>query len=151
MGYRPKTDLINSCLLLSVVVAVLRPDFYHAMLRWFTRGQMTWPQRISPWQAVLALWVIAGLGLFGIFESHWPPFMVAMVTVIGLFLLVWARELGALMQAGDDAFPGRFDKPLWVLLFLVVPPGGVVLFRWFRGADQVADTAKPRVVDAELA
>lgn len=144
--------LIALSLILSVVVvAVYRPDFHQSLLRWFVRGPMTWPSRLGPWQAVLALWVIATVGLFVLFESHWPPFMVATVTAIGLFLLVWARELGVLMQAGDDAFPGRFDKPLWVLLFLVVPPVGVVLFRGFRGADRVASGEKPRNLDAELA
>ena len=72
--------------------------------------------------------------------------MVLVAAAIAAFVGLWMYEIYALMQAGDDAFPGRFDKVLWLALMLVAPPVGVLLFRSYREAHWAAE--KPAVNEA---
>ena len=50
---------------------------------------------------------------------------VAFVCLIAVFLLFlatfWFSRMVALMATKDQLMPGKHDKVLWVLLFLVVP------------------------------
>ena len=48
------------------------------------------------------------------------------------FLTLWIRELITLMGLGDDAFPGRHDKVLWLALLVLLPPIGLLTFSIFR-------------------
>ncbi len=48
---------------------------------------------------------------------------------IALLLTVfWASQLLDLMRQRDDAFPGKWDKVLWVVVVLAVPLIGAVLY-----------------------
>jgi len=49
-----------------------------------------------------------------------------------LFALAWAHAVRALTQQPDEAFPGRYDKPIWAFLFIILPPLGVIAYRWYR-------------------
>jgi len=74
----------------------------------------------------LSTWMIAGFAALGI-----------------LLVRIWIQEFTALMSEPDDAFPGRFDKPIWAILLVVVPPIGVLALRSHREAHEAP--AKPVV------
>jgi ABC-type transport system involved in cytochrome bd biosynthesis fused ATPase/permease subunit len=44
--------------------------------------------------------------------------------VVGVFMflnaILWIAQFMDLMTMADDEFPGRFDKALWVLVFVVL-------------------------------
>ena len=40
--------------------------------------------------------------------------------------MAWAREFFFLMALGDDDLPGRFDKPIWAAVLVVLAPGRAV-------------------------
>jgi len=84
-------------------------------------------RHIQPW-FVLALAVMVG----GLLFDH--SGVVFFVGLVALFLLAWVHEFTLLMRQGDDAFPGRFDKPIWALLLIVLPPVGVLAFWSYRQA-----------------
>lgn len=51
-------------------------------------------------------------------------FLLLTVGVIGMiwFLcLFWFRALTSVMATEDEQFPAKYDKFLWVVLFLVIP------------------------------
>ena len=71
-------------------------------------------------------------------------FALAMLGVgLGL-LLLWAREFAILMRASDEEFPGRFDKPIWALAVLLLPPIGAAAFWAFRRAHWAEAKPRPR-------
>jgi hypothetical protein len=45
-----------------------------------------------------------------------------------VFTIFWAAQLLDLMRQKDDAFPGRWDKLLWVGIIVFVPIVGAVLY-----------------------
>lgn len=69
--------------------------------------------------------------------------------VLGL-ALIWVREFSILMRAAEEEFPGRFDKPIWALAILLVPPVGVVAFWVFRRAHWAEAKPHPRSGRNEL-
>ena len=74
--------------------------------------------------------------------------LVLVGSIVALFLRAWIRELVFLMSLGDDAFPGRYDKPVWALMLLMIPPLGLIVFRRFRHAHGLADP-KPATARVE--
>ena len=120
----------------AVTVALLfalRPDLLH-------RPLVARMGSLRPWHLLSVLW-LAALVAAVIYD-----FAVAVVVAIVAFVGLWLHEIYVLMHAGDDAFPGRFDKGLWLALMLVVPPVGVLLFRSYREAHWAAE--KPAVGEA---
>ncbi|MBX6314373.1 MAG: hypothetical protein IRY99_15890 [Isosphaeraceae bacterium] len=71
---------------------------------------------------------------------------VIVVAVIVLCVLAWLREFTYLMRLRDGVFPGHFDKLIWALLLMVLPPLGILAFWSYRHAHW-AD-AKPEQVEA---
>ena len=53
--------------------------------------------------------------------------------LLGLFLRAWRHEFVILMAQPDNVFPGRHDKIIWVLMFVLLPPLAVGSFRVYRG------------------
>ena len=91
-------------------------------------------RHIRPYQAALA-----GLGamlLLAVYATRSFVPIALLGVAIGL-LLLWGREFVLLMQASDDEFPGRFDKPIWALAILLLPPIGIPAFRAFRHASRI--------------
>jgi len=84
-------------------------------------------RQVRPWQ-VLALGVLVGGFLF---EPTGPVFVLSLVC---LFLLAWLHEFTFLMRLNDEVFPGRFDKLIWALLLIVLPPVGTLAFWSYRQA-----------------
>ena len=53
--------------------------------------------------------------------------------LIAALLLFWLFEFILLMKLADKYFPGRYDKCIWGLLFIVLPfvaPFAFALWRW---------------------
>lgn len=60
--------------------------------------------------------------------------VVVVLPLAALLVLTWVHEFTLLMRQGDEMFPGRFDKPIWALLLIVLPPVGLLTFWLFRKA-----------------
>jgi hypothetical protein len=57
-----------------------------------------------------------------------------LLVLVILVFLCWVSQLLALMNMKDDAFPGRYDKPLWfVVIFMGSLLGAVIFWFWKRG------------------
>ncbi|MBT3378718.1 MAG: hypothetical protein HN742_21400 [Lentisphaerae bacterium] len=54
------------------------------------------------------------------------------VTVAAAFLAFWLWQFTVLMGTEDDFFPGRQDKLVWGLAFLLVWPIAPLTFYFFR-------------------
>ena len=117
----------------AVTVALLfavRPDLLHRQLVVRVRS-------LRPWHLLSVLWLAA------LVAAVIHDFVVVIVAAIAVFIGLWIHEIYVLMNAGDDAFPGRFDKVLWLALLLVAPPVGLLLFRSYREAHWA--TEKPPI------
>ena len=56
---------------------------------------------------------------------------ITLVILAGLCLvLFWLAEIVSLMRTTDTAFPGKYDKPLWVAILVFTFALGAVAF-WF--------------------
>ena len=51
--------------------------------------------------------------------------------IVGAAIL-WVYEFVQLMALGDGDFPGRYDKVLWVVAFLVGNVLGAIAFHYWR-------------------
>lgn len=110
-----------------------------------------WPERAAafPRPVVVALAYSFGLLLLvsGPFR-HGPSILPGVLTILALLVLAlffrsWAREFLFLMALEDGDFPGRFDKPIWALTLLAVPPVGLLLFKSYREVRWPEPAAKP--------
>jgi len=103
----------------------LRPDLYRRLIHSI--------RTIRPWHVGSVLWAatVAAAVLLDI--------MMALVAAAVVFVGLWMYEISVLMRAGDDAFPGKSDKLLWLALLLVAPPVGLLLFRSYREAHWAAE------------
>ncbi|HEU5115427.1 MAG TPA: hypothetical protein VFT74_01985 [Isosphaeraceae bacterium] len=97
--------------------------------RWVQRAREFWA-RSDPW--ALAGWTIGGLLLVSLLL----PVLVTLAIAVGIVALVlgWLHEFLFLMGLGDESFPARYDKLIWVVLFLILPPVGAVAFWMYRHA-----------------
>lgn len=78
-------------------------------------------------------------------------FVVGLIVATILFAWAWVVEFVTLMGLGDEAFPGRFDKLIWVALMVCLPPVGLISFRVFRRAYWPAEKPAVDTVARELA
>ncbi len=52
---------------------------------------------------------------------------------VGLLLIIfWVWQFAQLMALGDDIFPGRYDKILWVVAFIVLNVLTAIAFIWWK-------------------
>ena len=63
-----------------------------------------------------------------------PALVVGLAEGLVLFGWGWSRQFRFLMAQPDDAFPGRFDKPIWAALMILLPPLGLPTFWAYRRA-----------------
>jgi hypothetical protein len=56
------------------------------------------------------------------------PFNLLISLVAVALSVFWLYEVFTLMQMPDDAFPGRYDKPIWAAILLVLSVIGAALF-----------------------
>ena len=109
--------------------------------------------RPSPWIYVVG--AIPGILFFMILRAG-PAEVAPMLTFLALggviiFAIIWVREIVQLMGLGDDAFPGRHDKMLWLALIVVLPPIGISAFSIFRRAYWPANKPVIDVASRDLA
>ena len=107
-------------------------------------------------QAKRHIWTIAAAAflLFALAVS--PQFFVALagLFVIVLFARSWMYEFMFLMNLRDSDFPGRFDKLVWALLMIGMPPVGLWVFRGYHLShwpEPAANTAKPTNIVSDFA
>ena len=58
----------------------------------------------------------------------------AIIVIVLLFLVVWARQFIQLMMFSDSDFPGRYDKPIWAVLFIAAFVIAPFLFIYWKSA-----------------
>lgn len=106
-------------------------------------------RRIPNWALVLAGCFVLFVGATLLFQTPWMGvFFLALIATVS-FVRAWFRDFAYLMTQPDEAFPGRYDKLIWALLLVVLPPVGVLAFWSYRRAQQgeEAVAAKPRAAD----
>lgn len=121
------------CLGLPVIQARLRlgdhlPGFAEQLKAGFPR-----PSGLALGFAILLLLVIVAGLILSTDPDVFPAFL-GMLVILGLalFFRAWAREFLFLMTLDDSRFPGRFDKAIWALVLIALPPVGLFLFRSYR-------------------
>ncbi len=90
--------------------------------------------RYKLWQLIVAVMFCALLFSTGVVDAPIVPLMLAGLIALGFFLRVWRNEFVYLMGLRDDDFPGRYDKPIWVIALLAYAPIGLWFFRTYRRA-----------------
>ena len=68
------------------------------------------------------------------------------IGLIGFLIWAWIHEFVILMNLRDGDFPGRFDKLVWSILMVLLPPIGLAAFWTYRRSrtpDPTAAAEKP--------
>ena len=60
-------------------------------------------------------------------------YLVLLVLVLA-YVYLWISQLVQLMIFSDKDFPGRIDKPLWLVIYIVFSPIAPVIFIWWKKA-----------------
>lgn len=102
-------------------------------------------QRHLGWGLAVAAVAFAILLSFAA-DTPTPLFLLGIAAVV-LFAITWVRDFAYLMTQPDAAFPGRYDKPIWAFLLIVLPPVGVLAFWSYRRAH--ATETKPAAGSVE--
>ncbi|MHC5544069.1 hypothetical protein ACYOEI_38070 [Singulisphaera rosea] len=92
------------------------------------------------WQ-IGAVILLSGL-LFATFTSGpngGPYLFLAGLFVVGFFAWSWRQEFLHLMSLRDEEFAGKYDKLVWALLLIAMPPVGL----WFFRASPLARRPEP--------
>ena len=66
-------------------------------------------------------------------------FLVYLVVLSVLFLVgavYWVLQFAQLMALDEEDFPGRHDKTLWVIAFVVANVFAAAAFQWWKGVMQ---------------
>ena len=101
------------------------------------RGELSrWPSAAMVAMTILTPFVLflAFLGLIegGPSDGGRLVILLTALALGGFFVWTWLREFTGLMAMGDESFPGRHDKLIWVVLMVLIPPVGLAAFRMFR-------------------
>jgi hypothetical protein len=54
------------------------------------------------------------------------------LVIVLILVIVWVIQFSQLMTLGDEVFPGRYDKALWVAAFLLIFPLAPFAFLWWK-------------------
>lgn len=55
-----------------------------------------------------------------------------LIVFVLAYVYLWISQLVQLMIFSDKDFPGRIDKPLWVVIYIVFLPLAPVIFIWWK-------------------
>lgn len=70
------------------------------------------------------------------------PALLLTVLILG-YLYLWITQFVQLMVFSDSDFPGRNDKILWVIIYIVFSPLAPFLFMWWKSVSmQVSQLEK---------
>jgi hypothetical protein len=124
------------------VIGFSRP--LRAFFRRSDHSQPLFTER-GAWWARAALVLAASVVASAVLISFEPALYVVMLILVSVALFVrnWYHEFSYLMSLGDASFPGRYDKPIWAALLILLPPVGALTF-WFYRRSHFAAT-KPAV------
>jgi hypothetical protein len=71
--------------------------------------------------------------------------LTALFSVVFLCLFVfWCYQFAGLMLLSDSDFPGKYDKIIWVVVFLLVFPAAPFAFVLWKHAHMAVRTAEAR-------
>ena len=141
-------DVVVVAVIASVVtLLVLTLTAYRAPLARAFRGLVEWTRHFRPWQVFAAAFAL--LLLYALLDSHaYRSGLFFLLVVGGIavgFTVAWVREFLFLMSLRDEDLPGRFDKPIWAAVLILLAPLGLFLFRSHRLAHWPEPEPKPRV------
>lgn len=80
----------------------------------------------------IALLAACGLLALAFASRSTLPLVLLAIGAIGLTMVAWVREFTALMAQPDTSFPGRYDKAIWALLMIALPPVGLIVLGQYR-------------------
>jgi hypothetical protein len=75
-----------------------------------------------------------------------PPTLLILVTLV--FLVITLTQIYSLMTMPSSAFSGVYDKPLWLVILLLVPLGWLLFILW-KGSQKTTVTNE-KITDAEV-
>jgi hypothetical protein len=55
-----------------------------------------------------------------------------LIVVIALLVVFWVVQFAQLMTLSDDYFPGKYDKILWVVAFVLMNVLAAFAFLWWK-------------------
>ncbi|MEO6810921.1 MAG: hypothetical protein ABI353_17555 [Isosphaeraceae bacterium] len=108
-----------------------------ALVGLIVRAQRPAHERMFGWPRELNGWHLAFLATLAVLVAFvvLPVRGVAVILPLAaLLVLAWVHEFTLLMRQGDELFLGRYDKPIWALLLIILPPVGLLTFWLFRKA-----------------
>jgi hypothetical protein len=108
-----------------IAVAIFNRPLRDRMLGWY--------REVNGWHLAFVA-VLAVLAASLVFPLRGMAVLIGLAAVAALFALTWVHEFTLLMRQNDEMFPGRYDKPVWALLLIALPPVGVLAFWSFRRA-----------------
>lgn len=79
-------------------------------------------------------WELAAAGALVLLAIVLLPFALVVVAVCAILAMIgaWIVEFVRLMRLPDHFFPGRFDKLVWTVVMVALPPIGLIAFWLFR-------------------
>ncbi len=78
----------------------------------------------------LALFIALGLLILVVILP--AALALAILALMLAFVAAWVHDFVTLMRLEDEVFPGRYDKAIWALLLIVLPPIGMLAFWSYR-------------------
>ena len=135
------TAVFASAITLIVTAATARRT---ALARAF-RGLSEQFRQLRPWMVLAAAFGLLLLYTFLDDRSYRVGYfhLLVVVGVVVGFTVAWVREFLFLMALRDEDLPGRFDKPIWAAVLIVLAPLGLFLFRSHRLAHWPEPEPKP--------
>ena len=141
--------VISAAIAAAFTLGVLTLTVYREPLARALRPLFDVLRRFGAWQVATALFGVVLLYLYldhhAYRSGYFFLFLVAGVAVA--FTVAWVREFLFLMSLRDEDLPGRFDKPIWAFLLIVLAPAGLLLFRSHRMAHWPEPEPKPKVAN----
>ena len=147
---RPEDILIAFVFASAITLLILTARAYRNEIARGLRSLGDWALRFRPRQVLAALFGLALLWTFldwRMYREGYFFLLLAVGLAVG-FTVLWVREFLFLMALRDEDLPGRFDKPIWAMLLIVLPPLGLFLFRSHRLAHWPEPEPKPRMSPA---
>lgn len=144
-------DLMISAVFASAfTICVLALWAYRGNLARAFPGFSDWVRRRRLWDLGIAVFALILLFSFMDHRAYRDGlfFLTLMAGVATVLTVLWVREFLFLMALRDEDLPGRFDKPIWAAVLILLPPLGLYLFRSHRLAHWPEPEPKPRVAPA---
>ena len=120
-----------------------------ALHGWVRRPGVAYPRPSNGQYAALLIPIATLFAMMAAPSEGW--LILLGMEALALFAWAWVVEFVNLMGLSDDAFPGRFDKLVWIALMIFLPPVGVAAFWTFRRAHWPAEKPATNAAYREVA